>query len=152
MGVIGTSELHLEFYHAPELIGREIACQAVILTSGLAGAIEAAPNGVKAAGSFIIGSSLDSRRKTPTHTSICLSSRNLSGVRNLILVRTAEVLIAVGGGTGTHSKITFALKLHKQSIRFESWQLADDIIAVYTPQDSVARAFELLDSRSSQGR
>ncbi|HEX9869057.1 MAG TPA: TIGR00725 family protein, partial [Candidatus Tectomicrobia bacterium] len=75
----------------------------------------------------------------------------LSEARNLIIVRTAEVLIAVGGGPGTLSEIAFAQKLHKPIISLDSWQIADDIIRVRTPQEAVVRAFELMDSRDIQG-
>jgi uncharacterized protein (TIGR00725 family) len=75
----------------------------------------------------------------------------LSEARDLIIVRTAEVLIAVGGGPGTLSEIAVALKLYKPLISLESWNVADEIIRVQTPQEAVARAFELLDSIGARG-
>jgi uncharacterized protein (TIGR00725 family) len=74
----------------------------------------------------------------------------LSEVRNIIIVRTAAVLIAVGGGYGTLSEIAFALRLQKPVISLNSWPVADTIICVQTPQEAVARAFALLDCTGSR--
>jgi len=152
VGVIGASELPIELYHAAELVGREVALRkAVLMTGGLSGAMEAASKGAKAAGGLTIGI-LPGFSPQDANPYIDLSIvTGLSEARNLIIVRTAEVLIAVGGGTGTLSEIAFALKLHKPIISLDSWQIADEIIPVRTPQEAVARAFELLDSRGTQG-
>jgi len=152
VGVIGASELPIELYHAAELIGCEVAArQAVLLTGGLTGAMEAASKGAKAAGGLTIGI-LPGYSPQDANPYIDLPIvTGLSEARHLIIVHTAEVLIAVGGGPGTLSEIAFAVKLHKPIISLDSWQIADDIIRVRTPQEAVARAFELLDSRDIQG-
>jgi uncharacterized protein (TIGR00725 family) len=152
VGVIGASELPIDLYHAAELIGHEVAArQAVLITGGLTGAMEAASKGAKAAGGLTIGI-LPGFSPQDANPYIDLSIvTGLSEARNLIIVRTAEVLIAVGGGPGTLSEIAFALKLHKPVISLDSWNVADEIIRVQTPQEAVARAFELLDSRGTRG-
>jgi uncharacterized protein (TIGR00725 family) len=151
VGVIGASELPIELYHAAELIGREIAArQAVLLTGGLTGAMEAASKGAKAAGGFTIGILPGcSPQDANPYVDLAIVT-GLSEARNLIIVRTAEVLIAIGGGPGTLSEIAFALQLHKPIISLDSWQMADEIIRVRTPQEAIARAFEVLDSRGTQ--
>jgi uncharacterized protein (TIGR00725 family) len=147
VGVIGGSELPPELRHAAELIGREVASrQAVLITGGLTGAMEAAAKGAKATGGLTIGI-LPGFSPQDANPYIDLPIvTGLSEARNLIIVRTAEVLIAVGGGPGTLSEIAFALKLHKPVISLDSWNVADEIIRARTPQEAVARAFELLDS------
>ena len=151
VGVIGASDLPIELHPAAELIGREVAArQAVLLTGGLTGAMEAASKGAKAAGGLTIGI-LPGFSPQDANPYIDLPIvTGLSEARNLIIVRTAEVLIAVGGGPGTLSEIAFALKLHKPVISLDSWNVADEIICVRTPQEAVARAFELLESKDAQ--
>jgi hypothetical protein len=61
---------------------------------------------------------------------------------------TAEL----SGGSRPLSEIAFARTLDKPSVRFESRQITDDVMPVHKPRDAVARAFELLDARSFQGR
>jgi uncharacterized protein (TIGR00725 family) len=152
VGVIGGSELPPELYHAAELIGREVASRrAVLITGGLTGAMEAASKGAKAAGGLTIGV-LPGFSPQDANLYIDLPIvTGLSEARNLIIVRTAEILIAVGGGPGTLSEIAFALKLHKPVISLDSWNIADEIVRVRTPQEAVTRAFELLDSMGTRG-
>jgi uncharacterized protein (TIGR00725 family) len=152
VGVIGASELPPALYHAAELIGREVAArQAVLITGGLTGAMEAASKGAKAAGGLTIGvlPGFSPQDANPYVDFPIVTG--LSEARNIIIVRTADVLIAVSGGPGTLSEIAFALKLHKPVISLDSWNVADEIISVQTPQEAVARAFELLDSTSTRG-
>jgi uncharacterized protein (TIGR00725 family) len=152
VAVIGGSELAPELYRAAELIGREVAArQAVLITGGLTGAMEAASKGAKAAGGLTIGvlPGISSRDANPYIDLPIVTG--LSEARNLIIVRTADVLIAVGGGPGTLSEIAFALKFEKPVISLGSWHVANEIIHVRTPQEAVARAFELLDSAGIRG-
>jgi uncharacterized protein (TIGR00725 family) len=147
VGVIGGSELPAELYHAAEVIGHEIAARrAVLITGGLTGAMEAAAKGAKAAGGLTIGVLPGfSPQDANPYVDLPIVT-GLSEARNLIIVRTAEVLIAVGGGPGTLSELAFALKLRKPVVSLDSWNVADEVIRVQTPQEAVARAFELLDS------
>jgi uncharacterized protein (TIGR00725 family) len=152
VGLIGGSELPPELYNAAEYIGREVAVrQAVLLTGGLTGAMEAASKGAKAAGGLTIGvlPGYSSRDANPYIDFPIVTG--LSEARNIIIVRTADVLIAVGGGPGTLSEIAFALKFKKPVIGLDSWHVAAEIIYVRTPQEAVERAFELLDSTRIRG-
>ena len=75
--------------------------------------MEVATKEAKAAGGLTIGI-LPGYSPQDANPYIALSIViGLSEARNLIIVRTAEVLIAVGGGLVTLSEITFALKSHK---------------------------------------
>jgi uncharacterized protein (TIGR00725 family) len=151
VGVIGGSELPPDLYDAAELIGREVASrQAVVLTGGLSGAMEAAAKGAKAAGGLTIGV-LPGFSPQDANPYIDLPIvTGLSEARNIIIVQTADVLIAVGGGSGTLSEIAFALKFHKPIISLASWHVAEEIIHVQTPQEAVARAFGLLNSTGTR--
>ena len=147
VGLIGGSELPPELYNAAEWIGREVATrQAVLVTGGLTGAMEAASKGAKAAGGLTVGvlPGCSSQEANPYIDLPIVTG--LGEARNLIIVRTADVLIAVGGGPGTLSEIAFALKFKKPVIGLDSWHVAAEIIRVQTPQEAVERAFELLDS------
>jgi uncharacterized protein (TIGR00725 family) len=151
VGVIGGSELPPTLYDAAELIGREIAArQAVLITGGLTGAMEAASKGAKAAGGLTIGVLPGCSPRDANHYIDLPIVTGLSEARNIIIVRTAHVLIAVGGGPGTLSEIAFALKLQKPVISLDSWPVTDQIVRVQTPQEAVARAFAVLDSTNSQ--
>jgi uncharacterized protein (TIGR00725 family) len=151
VGVIGGSEVSSDLYNAAEVIGREIAKrQAVLITGGLAGVMEAAAKGAKSVGGFTVGVLPGfSPQDANPYIDLPLVT-GLSEARNIIIVRTADVLVAVGRGFGTLSEIAFALKLQKPIIALETWDVADTLIRVWTPQDAVERAFALLDALGSR--
>jgi uncharacterized protein (TIGR00725 family) len=66
--------------------------------------------------------------------------------RNVIIVRTASAVIAVGGEFGTLSEIAFALKLGRPVIGLGTWELgkaghpSHDIIKAKTPDEAVQLA------------
>ena len=152
VGLIGASELPPELYNTAEYIGREVAVrQAVLITGGLTGAMEAASKGAKTAGGLTIGILPGgSAQEANAYIDLPIVT-GLSEARNLIIVRTADVLIAVGGGPGTLSEIAFALKFKKPVIGLHSWHVAAEIVHVQTPQEAVERAFELLGSAGIRG-
>ena len=147
IGVIGGSDVSLELYKAAELIGRDVAGrQAVLITGGLSGVMEAAAKGAKAAGGLTVGV-LPGFSPDDANPYIDLPIvTGVSEARNVIIVRTAEALIAVGRGYGTLSEIAFALRLQKPVISFNSWEIADIIIRVHTPQEAVVQAFAQLEA------
>lgn len=147
VGVIGGSEPPADLCNAAEQIGREIAArQAVLITGGLTGAMEAASKGAKTAGGLTIGVLPGfSPHDANPYVDLPIVT-GLSEARNLIIVRTADVLIAVGGGPGTLSEIAFALKCGKPVVGLHSWRIAADMDHVQTPHEAVIRAFELLAS------
>ena len=77
-----------------------------------------------------------------------ITSMTLSLCYQLIVVRSAEVVIAVGGEYGTLSEIAFALKMGKPVIGLATWELSregmpDPIIRAESPVEAVARALAL---------
>jgi uncharacterized protein (TIGR00725 family) len=151
VGVIGGSEVSPSLYAAAETIGREVAArQAVLITGGLAGVMEAASKGAKAAGGLTIGilPGLSPNDANP-YVDLPIAT-GLGEARNIIIVRTADVLIAVGGGYGTLSEIAFALRLQKPVIGLDTWDVAESIVRVQTPQEAIVEAFARLESPNLQ--
>jgi uncharacterized protein (TIGR00725 family) len=70
----------------------------------------------------------------------------LDQARNVILVRSCDAVIAIGGLYGTLSEIALALKLGRPVIGLGTWRLrAPDrhrvpIVRATSPEDAVARA------------
>jgi uncharacterized protein (TIGR00725 family) len=65
--------------------------------------------------------------------------------RNVIIVRTADALIAVGGAYGTLSEIAFALQIGKPVVGIKTWDIKD-VISVENAVEAVNKVFELLNS------
>jgi uncharacterized protein (TIGR00725 family) len=70
--------------------------------------------------------------------------------RNVIIVRTALAIIAVGGEFGTLSEIAFALKLGRPVIGLGTWGLAKDgqpvqaIVKAQTAEEAVRQVLETI--------
>ena len=74
--------------------------------------------------------------------------------RNAIVVRTADVVIALHGEFGTLSEIALALKIGRPVVGLGTWELrkagepVDAIVRATSAEDAVARALQL----ASEGR
>ena len=64
--------------------------------------------------------------------------------RNLAVVCSGDVVIAVGGEYGTLSEIGLALKVGRPVIALGSWDLGDHVAAAATPRGAVETAFRFL--------
>ena len=70
--------------------------------------------------------------------------------RNAIVVRTADVVIAVHGEFGTLSEIALALKMGKPVVGLGTWELSkagetvEAVVRAKTAEDAVAKALSLV--------
>jgi hypothetical protein len=67
--------------------------------------------------------------------------------RNVILVQSADAVIAVSGGYGTLSEIAIALKAGIPCIGLETWDLGRGIVLQKNPAQAVQKALELIRKR-----
>ncbi|MBU1524209.1 MAG: hypothetical protein KKG50_06085, partial [Candidatus Omnitrophica bacterium] len=58
--------------------------------------------------------------------------------RNILVVRAAEVIVAIDGKYGTLSEIAFALNEGKRVYGIETWDIKG-IIKVESPQEAIER-------------
>jgi uncharacterized protein (TIGR00725 family) len=112
---------------------------AVVVCGGLGGVMEAACRGAKRQGGTTVGilPGLDRAAANP-HVDLALPS-GLGEARNALVVRAADVLIAVGGGHGTLSEIALALKAGKRVIGLDTWAV-DGVEAADDPEAAVLAA------------
>jgi hypothetical protein len=64
--------------------------------------------------------------------------------RNAIIVHTADVLIAIGGGYGTLSEIALALKIGKGVVALQSQYQVPGVLTAQTPLEAVDEALTLV--------
>ena len=78
--------------------------------------------------------------------------------RNVILVRSSDAVIAVGGRYGTLSEIALALKLGRPVVGLGTWRLAPPegrrfpLVRARTPEEAVARALRAARRAGGGGR
>ncbi len=134
-----------------EAVGREIARRGVILVcGGLGGIMEAACRGAYSEGGVTIGILPgDSRQEANPYVRIPIVT-NMGLARNVAVVKSAQVVIAIDGGYGTLSEIGHALQSGISVIGLNTWSLSrngqwdDSIIPAGTPVDAVEKALSLI--------
>ena len=129
--------------------GREIArAGAVLLCGGGQGVMEAAALGARAEGGLTVGVLPGSGpAESPPNESIEIPLfTGLGQARNLVLVLSADAVIAVGGEWGTLSEIAMAMKHGRPVVLLNSWRLghpSDDNVRMPARAESPRQAVEL---------
>ena len=145
IGVIGAGSCNHHLKEVAFTVGREIAKnKAILVCGGLGGVMEAASKGAKSVGGTTVGI-LPGFNPNEANSYIDIPIvTGLSHGRNLIIVRTSQTLIAIGGQYGTLSEIAFALKLNKPIVGLFTWEISSEIILTQDPIDAVKRAMDLI--------
>ena len=146
VSVCGASNATPEEATWAEEIGRGLAeAGAVVVTGGLGGVMEAAAKGAAQAGGTAIGILPSDRHDDGNAYNTVVVPTGLGEARNALVVRAADVLIAIGGEFGTLSEIALAMRLGKPVVALSSWELARSgvtvpIQVVQTPVEAVEAA------------
>lgn len=124
VGVAGASQPEPPLLDQAELLGRRLAeAGAIVVCGGGPGVMEAVCRGAQSAGGTTVGllPGLDRAEGNP-YLTISVPT-GLGQGRNLLLVRSSDALIAVGGGFGTLSEIAIALRTGTPVIGLATWSL-----------------------------
>ncbi|HID97240.1 MAG TPA: TIGR00725 family protein [Thermodesulfobacteriaceae bacterium] len=145
VGIIGACICDESTALMAEEIGREIAeRKAVLYCGGLGGVMEAAARGAYEAGGNTVGILPGSKASDANPYIRIPVVTGMGHARNVILVRSCEVLISVSGSHGTLSEIALALKMWKPVIGLGTWKDLPDVHYVESAGEAVEKAFELL--------
>jgi uncharacterized protein (TIGR00725 family) len=145
IAVIGPGTASEETIKEAEEIGRLIARRdAILICGGLGGAMEAAAKGARTEGGITLGILPGSDRGSANSYITIPVATGFGDGRNVIIVRTADAVIAVGGAYGTLSEIAFGLKMGKPVIGLYTWEVKGILHAV-SAEDAVRKAFQILE-------
>jgi len=136
-------------------LGRGIAQRdAVLICGGLTGVMEHAARGARAAGGLTIGVLPgDDTDDANAYIDIAIAT-GLGHARNAILARTADGVVALGGGLGTLSEIALALRNRRPTIGIKTWRFDRDdrtepeMPLAANPTEALDWLFAQMDSRS----
>ncbi|MGP0044414.1 MAG: TIGR00725 family protein, partial [Syntrophobacteraceae bacterium] len=141
IGVVGPGTSQPELTELAEEVGREIARKgAVLVCGGLGGVMAEAARGAKEIGGVTLGILPGSETSDANEFIDFPIATNMGHARNSIIVHTADVLIAIGGGYGTLSEIALALKIGKAVVALRPPYRIPGVIAAQTPQGAVDEA------------
>jgi uncharacterized protein (TIGR00725 family) len=124
VAVVGPGEASAEEEAIAEAVGRALAERgALVVTGGLGGVMAAASRAPRDAGGLTLGLLPGDDRSAANPWVAVAIPTGVGELRNGLVVRTADSLIAVGGGHGTLSEIALALKLERRVVGVHSWQI-----------------------------
>jgi uncharacterized protein (TIGR00725 family) len=147
VAVVGSGEATAEQEQLAEQVGRALAeNSAVVVCGGLGGVMAAACRGAASADGISVGILPGSDRGAANQWVSVAIPTGLGELRNGLVVRAADAVIAVAGGPGTLSEIALALKTGVPVIGLGTWDIPG-IEPAEGPQAAVSRALELADSR-----
>lgn len=154
IGVIGERICNEKTRKVAESVGRLIAeNRAVLVCGGMGGVMEAASHGAMLARGTVIGILPGISRKEANPYITLSVVTGMGEGRNIILVRTCDAIIAIGGSYGTLSEIAFAHKLDVPVVGIDTWslkrggQIDEKIIQVSDENEAVTTALELAKKR-----
>ena len=146
IGVIGAGECSRQIQQMAEEVGQRIAQRgAVLVCGGLGGVMEAAAKGAKEAGGTTVGILPGSNAQDANPYIDVPIVTGMGEARNVMIVRTAEAVIAISGGPGTLSEIAFCLKLRVPVVGLKTWKIDPRIHQIETPEAAVNLAFRLIE-------
>jgi uncharacterized protein (TIGR00725 family) len=154
IGVIGDSSCPPEEAKLAESVGELLAQQgANIVCGGLGGVMEAVCRGAKSKGGLTIGILPGKNSSTANPWVDIPVVTGIGEARNAVVVKSAQVVIAIGGGYGTLSEIAYALKSNIPVIGLNTWSLSrngredDSIIRVQSATEAAGKAISLVKRR-----
>jgi uncharacterized protein (TIGR00725 family) len=142
IGVIGAAHATPAGYRKAEDVGRLIAQRsAVLVCGGLTGIMEGACRGCRDHGGEAVGI-LPGAEASEANPFVTLAiPTNMGHARNIIIVHSAQALIAIEGEHGTLSEIAVALKLGRPVIAIDSWPDIEGVVYVDTPEKAMSEVF-----------
>jgi uncharacterized protein (TIGR00725 family) len=144
VAVVGPGDASTEELHAAEEIGAGLAAAgAVVVTGGLGGVMEAACRGARTRRGRTIGILPGEDRDAANGWVEIAIATGLGELRNGLLVRSADALVAIGGGHGTLSEVALALKLGRPVVGLGTWAV-HGVDHVSTPAEALGRIAAVL--------
>jgi uncharacterized protein (TIGR00725 family) len=155
IAVIGENDPTPEIAALAEAVGGEIASAgAVLVCGGLGGVMEAACRGAHRQGGVTIGI-LPGMRPGDANPYITYPiPTGLGHARNILVARSAQAVIAIGGKYGTLSEIAFAKIEGVAVIGLHTWELRragfgdDGILRATDPKEAVTLALDAARNRA----
>jgi uncharacterized protein (TIGR00725 family) len=125
IGVVGEGVCSRATARIAERVGGGIArAGAVLFCGGRTGVMEAAARGAVRAGGTVVGVLPGFERRDANRWVTIPVVTGMDQARNVVLVRSCDAVIAVGGSYGTLSEIALALKLGVPVVGLRTWRLS----------------------------
>jgi uncharacterized protein (TIGR00725 family) len=154
IAVVGPGEAGLAELALAEEAGAAVAeAGAGLVCGGLGGVMEAACRGARSRGGLTLGLLPGLDRDAANGWVIVAVPTGLGEARNVLVVRAADAVIAIGGGWGTLSEIALAVKRGVPVVGVGTWEpmlrgeRPPGVVDTSDPRLAVAEALRLAGAR-----
>jgi uncharacterized protein (TIGR00725 family) len=148
VAVVGPGQATPAQVETAEAVGRLLAERgAILLCGGLGGVMAAACRGASEASGVTVGLLPGADRAAANQWVTVAIPTALGELRNGLVARAADAVIAVGGGYGTLSEVALALKSDKPVIGLNTWAI-DGVQRVESAQAAVETVLAAVAERS----
>jgi uncharacterized protein (TIGR00725 family) len=147
IAVVGPSEADEDTCALAAQVGRLLAQRgAVVVCGGQGGVMEAAAMGASQASGSILGI-LPGRDRAQANQYVTTAvATGLGELRNGLVVRASDALVAVGGSWGTLSEVALALRQGMPVVSLHGWSIVDDAGAAVTGTIAASSPAEAVDT------
>ncbi|HUY63341.1 MAG TPA: TIGR00725 family protein [Acidimicrobiales bacterium] len=147
VAVVGSGHAEAEECEQAARLGRALAeGGAVVVCGGLGGVMEAACRGARDGGGMSLGILPgDDRGAANAFVDVAVATAMGEG-RNVLVVRNADAIVAVGGEFGTLSEMALALQAGIPVVGLGTWELAkggrtvDPVLRAISPEEAADMA------------
>lgn len=123
IAVVGGSDPTPDVRDLAKEVGRTIASLgSVLICGGLGGVMEAAAQGAKESGGLTIGIIPDYATDLANPYIDVVIGTGLGHARNVVVVASAALVVALPGSHGTRSEVSIGLRLARPVIGLRSWR------------------------------
>ena len=142
IAVVGPADADDALLAAAERVGALLARAGhQIVTGGQGGVMAAASRGARSAGGTAVALLPgDDPAAANPHADVVVAT-GLGQARNVLVVRSASGVVAVGGSWGTLSEVALARRLGRPVVWLHGWQIdgpVDPVPAAATPEEAVS--------------
>lgn len=142
VAVVGSGVATGELYEKAREVGRLVAERGgIVVCGGLSGVMEAAARGAAEADGTAIGVLPDEDRHRANEYLTYSIAAGTGQARNLAVVCSGDVVVAVGGEYGTLSEVGLALKVGRPVVSLMSWHLGEHVLVTSSPEEATEAAF-----------
>jgi uncharacterized protein (TIGR00725 family) len=142
IGVVGPGEASSSQLALAEEVGAGLASLgAVVVTGGLGGVMEAACRGARSRRGRTLGILPGDDRDAANGWVEIAVATGMGELRNGLVVRASDALVAIGGGHGTLSEVALALKLGRAVVGLGTWAVhgVDEVSTADAAVERIAR-------------
>ncbi|MGD0336070.1 MAG: TIGR00725 family protein [Candidatus Omnitrophota bacterium] len=145
VGVIGGHKCTVEVEQIAHKLGKKLAKVVnYLVCGGLSGVMEAVCKGFKAENGITIGILPGYDKNNANKYVDIVVPTGLGLARNVLVVKSADVVVALTGEAGTLSEIAYCLQLGIPVISLGSWDIPG-VFKVKTVEEAVSKVKEVLE-------